>query len=50
MEGCGWRVSCHEGARIKLPPTPVGVVAPGAEFDALPVVETETRFVTFICD
>lgn len=50
LERCGWRVSCHEGPANKLPPTPVGVVVPGAGFDALPVAETEARFVTMVCE
>ena len=50
LESCGWRVSPHEGQRFRLPPTPTGVVVPGAGFDALPVVETEAWFVTFVCE
>lgn len=50
LERCGWQVSCHEGPAFRLPPTPVGVVVPGAGFDALPVRETNAQFVTLICD
>ncbi len=50
LERCGWRVAPHEGRPFRTMPTPVGVVVPGAGFDALPVVETTSWFTTLICE
>lgn len=49
LERCGWQVSCHVGPAFSLPPTPAGVVVPGARFDALPVAGTEAWFATLVC-